>query len=598
MPSPENPTFSNRSESDSNSGENEAIRAKYGERGSKANEVVEREKLEKEREMLIARNRELEMRIAILNEELKNDDAKKESEENLEADKSTPIEDTPIFEPTSEPVPVPILEASEPASETASEPASETASESSPEPIIEAAPENEKVVETAAKAKKNSALKGVLGGVAIIAVLGLAGAGIYSVASANKEANRNQPASPEPTPAVIETVSPSAETQAPEHIEVEKGIKDGYNAPGLWLSEHKDHDYDYGDAKEVGEICENDEVEMLKYAADNQVESLADYMAEFPEDLCPEGFFGLKPREIEAKLESLSPEEYDKVEAQAMRALDAAFTRTTVTQHNYHHYGMELKGKDGNVIHENMEMTDKGIGPGIEVVQFYWVGEDGSETGSMLVNIRRQYDSEKNITGFTGGLEVLRRGSRPKTPAPETPAPETPAPETPAPETPAPETPAPETPAPETPTPTPDWGKQGDPHGGDLVTPSDPVNPASEVTQEQNDQTNAGNEGYRDDNQAKPGDSSEQNGTNENGFAGSGITAEDVDTTGDRLNGGEDQSDGTIAGENPVQQNNAAGENTDNEGNNSQAQAQEENAPGGDNNSDASEEAAVAGGDF
>lgn len=515
MPSPENPTFSNRSESDSNSGENEAIRAKNGERGHMTNELIIREKLEKEREMLIARNRELEMHIAILNEELKNDDAKKESEKNLEADK----EDTPIFEPTSEPDPEPILETSESASETASGPVPEATSESNPKPIIEAAPENEKVVETATKAKKNSALKGVLGGVAIIAALGLAGTGIYSVASANKETNRNQPASPEPTPAVVETVSPSAETQAPEHIEVEKGIKDGYNAPGLWLSEHKDHDYDYGDAKEIGEICENDEVEMLKYVADNQVESLADYMAEFPEDLCPEGFFGLKPREIEAKLESLSPEEYDKVEEQAMRALDAAFTRIAVTQHNYHHYGMELKDKDGNVIHENMEMTDKGIGPGIEVVQFYWVGEDGSETGSMLVNIRRQYDSEKNITGFTGGLEVLHRGSGPRTPATETPAPETP-------------------------TPTPNWGKQGNPHGGDLVTPSDPVNPASEVTQEQNDQTNAGNEGYRNDNQAKPG------------------------------------------------------ENTDNEGNNSQVQAQEENAPGGDNNSDASEEAAVARGDF
>ena len=43
-----------------------------------------------------------------------------------------------------------------------------------------------------------------------------------------------------------------------EAEEAEKGIKDGYGAPGLWLSENKDHDYDYGDAKEVFTATMND----------------------------------------------------------------------------------------------------------------------------------------------------------------------------------------------------------------------------------------------------------------------------------------------------------------------------------------------------
>lgn len=137
--------------------------------------------------------------------------------------------------------------------------------------------------------------------------------------------------------------------------------------------------------------------------------------------------------------------------------------------------------------------------------------------------------------------------------------------------------PTPETPTiPPTEKPT-EWGKEGDPHGGPDVTPSDKVDPNSEVSKEQNDDTNKGNQGYVDDNQATPGSSSDNNGSyNE-----------------DRLSGGEnqggDQTNGTNTYNNPEQNN--QGQQVDNSGNESQQQAQDAGVkPGEDNYSDAEEE--------
>ena len=188
------------------------------------------------------------------------------------------------------------------------------------------------------------------------------------------------------------------------------------------------------------------------------------------------------------------------------------------------------------------------------------------------------------------------------TPEPEpTPTPEPEPTPTPEPEpTPTPEPEPTPTPTPE-PEPEPEWGKSGDPHGGDLVTPSNPVNPESEVTKEYIETVNEGNQGYVDDNKATPGSSSEQNGVNEEtGFAASGIVAEGATTEGGRLTGGEDQSDGNLAGENAYQDQEAIaeGQAEDEAGNAAQAEAQVENEVGGDNNSDEAEEARVAEGNF
>lgn len=312
------------------------------------------------------------------------------------------------------------------------------------------------------RAKKNSGVRDVVIGAATIALAGFLGVAIgtngFNVAQNNNQTPQGslnptaivQTAQPERAPSPDGTTSPDGailpdgtiipgsttaneqDASATENEEKEKGIKDGYGERGMWLSQNKEHDYDYGDAKEVGEVCDHDEVEMLKYTADNQVESLADYMAEFPEELCPEGFYGLNPREIEKKLESLTPDEYEKVKAQAMHALDEAYTRATVTQRDYHHYGMLLGDEKGAVVHENMQLVDRGIGPGVEVVEFYWVDKDGKEIGSMLVNIRRTSANEKGeVDEHEGGLEVLRVGTTdqgPETPPtpPIPPTPETP----------------------------------------------------------------------------------------------------------------------------------------------------------------------------
>ncbi|MBO4276689.1 hypothetical protein J5868_03265 [Candidatus Saccharibacteria bacterium] len=436
-----NPEFVNQVELDSNK---ELSRDISKERGSMTLDVAKRDALMKERELLLAKRAKIEEEIAILRRL-----SAIQSEENKYNNPNSKLEESPQ---TDE-------------SEDVEEDVDENVDENnSPE-----APRRAKIEYVKKKAKNNSSFRSVIIGVTTIALAGLIGVGIATDGFNNRIGQVGQ----EERPSITETA------------ETEKGIKDGYDKPGLWLSKNKDHDYDYGDAKEVSEVCDHDEVEMLKYTADNQVESLADYMAEFPKDLCPEGFYGLKPRAIEKKLEALSPDEYEEVKAQAMHALDEALTRTTITKYDYHHYGMLLKDKNGAVVHENMQLVDRGIGPGVEVVEFYWVDKDGMETGSMLVNIRRTSANEKGeVNGHIGGLEVLRRGK--KTPTPETP---TPTPETP---TPTPETP---TPTPETPTPTPTPLATKDPsqeteHAGPRVNPTGLDESVTPPTKQEEDQAN------------------------------------------------------------------------------------------------------------
>lgn len=126
----------------------------------------------------------------------------------------------------------------------------------------------------------------------------------------------------------------------------------------------------------------------------------------------------------------------------------------------------------------------------------------------------------------------------------------------------------------ETPT---EWGKEGDPHGGPDVTYSDEVDPSSEVSKEQNDNTNKGNQGYKDDNQAIPGSESDNNGTSND----------------DRLPGGEKQDDSQMNGDNPYRNDEEIeeGQRRDDEGNDEQEQAQHRGkTPGADNYSDEGEE--------
>lgn len=127
------------------------------------------------------------------------------------------------------------------------------------------------------------------------------------------------------------------------------------------------------------------------------------------------------------------------------------------------------------------------------------------------------------------------------------------------------------------------WGKEGDPHGGDNVDVSEPVNPNSEVTQQESETVNDGNQGYIDDGGAAPGQGSDANSPANNP---------------DRLEGGQNQGGDTLNGVNPNQGANGQGQQVDTTGNTNQEAAQQTIAVGGNNNSDAAEVQAVENGDF
>jgi hypothetical protein len=126
-----------------------------------------------------------------------------------------------------------------------------------------------------------------------------------------------------------------------------------------------------------------------------------------------------------------------------------------------------------------------------------------------------------------------------------------------------------------TPTPTPPpkkWGKSGNPHAGTNYGQTIVTNPA--VPDISN--INVGNQGYINDMGATPG---------------SGV---------ERPEGGQDQSDGQMAGENAYQDQSAIeqGQQADSGGDQAQESAQESSSVGGDNNSNSEEESRVAEGNF
>ena len=343
----------------------------------------------------------------------------------------------------------------------------------------------ERVRETKEKAKRNSGLKGFIAGATVIAVA--AGMGLAYGHLASRSNNNTQNFAPTPDPEPQTEWSFQAPETPSDYEAYDLGIYDGYNEPGMFTSENKTSSVAFADAGEVAEICNNDECEMIKYTAHNQVESFADYMANLPEQLQPEGFKGLSLKETEAKLESLSDEEFTLVENQFRNTIDNAFTRRVVKNGTFHNAFMRHKG--GDFIHENMELVQCTTNEtNLEVTEFYWVDQNGNEIGTMDVKIIPVRDKDGNIVGFKGCEQVINPygdiyvmlpdipPENPDKPTPEpvvTPTPEpvvTPTPEpvvTPTPEpvvTPTPEpvvTPTPEpvvTPTPEpvvTPTPEP-----------------------------------------------------------------------------------------------------------------------------------------------
>ena len=344
---------------------------------------------------------------------------------------------------------------------------------------------------------------------ALALAMGLA-AGLFLARNNNKKSGGNVPSS------ALEEIQEDTEQgdNSSEFEEAEIGIKDGYGEKGMWLSENKSGPYDFASATEVAEACDNDEVEMIKYTAHNQVESFADYLANLPERLQPEGFKGLSIIETEAKLESLSDEDFAKVQQHFDGVMDQAFTRRVTLNGEYENSYMRKKDANGDAVHGNMELVGCSTNEnGIVVNEFYWPDNQGGEIGTMDVkiiygedgNIVKGCNQAVNKKGakpiLYSGMAIVveqttpptsqveqpgEKGSPTPTPTPETPAP-TPETPTPTPETPTP-TPETPTPTPETPTPEPKNLEAEQKNAGDVVTPlelNEEVTPPTTIEQDQ-----------------------------------------------------------------------------------------------------------------
>ncbi|MBO7718038.1 hypothetical protein J6S37_00890, partial [Candidatus Saccharibacteria bacterium] len=210
----------------------------------------------------------------------------------------------------------------------------------------------------------------------------------------------------------IGAVSP-AETQANvtttgERAEAEKGIKDGYGERGMYLSEGKTSPYAFAKASEVAAICGNDVFEMMKYAINQQAENAEDYIAFFPRAIQPEGFEGISLAGAEEKLESLSPDKYEAVRKQLLERIDQAFARITTVDGPQKNAYARQKDPSKGYTHDNMELVQCTTNEhNLEVVQFYWLDDDGNEIGHTNIKITPVYDEEGNIIGYKGCMQAI-----------------------------------------------------------------------------------------------------------------------------------------------------------------------------------------------
>ncbi len=186
------------------------------------------------------------------------------------------------------------------------------------------------------------------------------------------------------------------------------GIYDGYGEKGMWLSGDKGGKYDFASASEVAEVCDDDECEMVKYTAHNQVESFADYLANLPENLQPEGFKGLTILETEKRLEGLPDAQYEEMEKQFDETIDKAFTREATINGTQNNAYMRLKNPEDSITHDNMEVVACTTNESdLRVMQFYWTDENGNEIGHMNVKMTPVRDTNGYIVGYKGCNQVV-----------------------------------------------------------------------------------------------------------------------------------------------------------------------------------------------
>ena len=510
---------------------------------------------------------------------------------------------------------------------------------------IEEVPVPEKNPTPAELAKNIENSKGARKGltrIAVIAAAAIAAGGVIagSLYMANKNSKADKaPVAPAKPTITFEQASPEPAPEIDDTVDIEEreviGFAEGYNKEGMWGDKDKPNSVAFSDFQKVVDMCDGDYKSAIKSVAENQIESASDYLSALSK-LRPTSLEGLDMAGTNEKMENqMSDEENDTLRHDFNGIMNDSEVRPTTLNGEYSNSFMVVKDGDdfigleeaikrgAAINHETMQLvgctTNEKNTPAHE---FSWRDADGNVIDSIIIKdscgqvVEKKGSStrldslpqvaEKSITG--GGAITITTGGGPVTSTPPSKSHRTPDPTPDPTPTPAPDptpdptpTPAPDpTPTPEptpTPTPEPEWGKEGDPHAGTDYIQTVVTNPAVSDISHIND----GDQGYVDDNKATPGAASESNGVSqETGFADSGIVAEGASTEGERLSGGEDQSDGQMAGENAYhsEAETSAGQAADEKGNDAQEEAQETNDVGGDNNSDKEEESRVAEGNF
>ena len=248
-------------------------------------------------------------------------------------------------------------------------------------------------------------------------------AGIARAVSAPQAAHTSETDGPEtgdPAPQDQSADAGNGE-QAPVDLDKELSnsetpwINDGYGEKGMYESKDKSWEYNFANASEVAEVCQNDARDMIIYTAENQSESFADYLAGLPEALQPEGFKNLSLSKTEAALENLSQKEYEAVMEHFKKVMSVASTRFVEIDGDYDNAFMSRKNPDGPFTHENMQLVQ---GPTYEnhltVTEFRWFDENGNEIGSMIAKLTPVFDEQGIVVGFEGCEQIVtKRGTRP-----------------------------------------------------------------------------------------------------------------------------------------------------------------------------------------
>ena len=248
-----------------------------------------------------------------------------------------------------------------------------------PKPSTGETSRNKKELEE--QTKKNAAARKFLIGAGALALAAVIAGGFMATRKGNQGPS---------DPTAIESVVEDDEAAADYEDMETQGIKQGYGEKGMWLSPNKPNEVAFGSAREVREACGNNPVEMVKYTAENQVESLSAYIPSLPpqilEKYLPE-FSGLTVAETEKKLESLDVESFDKVMKTFKQIMDSSYIHEDhLPAGEYDNAYMTTIDQDAPINNQNMKLVKcTTYEDGTEVTVFEWFDDNGVSIGTMTV---------------------------------------------------------------------------------------------------------------------------------------------------------------------------------------------------------------------